>query len=186
MVSATAAHIRRSSDTWKRRLRRASPITFGLRFLIFVAAGAGLVIADRFEPLLLVIALLVAIFPRSLMVTVDIVITTALWLLTTIIDPARADLWRICAVAVLLYLVHVTAAMAAVLPYDVVLRRGALVPWALRTGLVSLLTIAFGTAVYGLPGLIGEGRDLQYASVAAIVLMVTTGILLTFLAKRRH
>src|SRR6266508_4406281 len=55
--------------------------------------------------------------------------------------------WRLAALAGALYLLHTTAALASVLPYDTIVAPGVLLGWLVRAALVIVLTVAFAVAV---------------------------------------
>ena len=178
--------IRTRIRRWRWRLRRAAlPPTF-VRLTIAGAAGVAMLLAYPPQPGLLVLPVLAALFPQSIMVTADIIVTVLLWLASTSVQPDRLTLWRLCLLAIMLYVVHVAAAMCAVLPYDAAMAPGTLRPWLVRLGVVIVLTGALGAVIYAMPRLVSGAPRLVGATVAGLVLMVTTGFFIAYLGRRRQ
>jgi hypothetical protein len=183
----------RARDTVSARVRtvqtdilRATLVPNLVRLGVFVAGAVALLIADPATPWLPVFAILPAVFPRSLWATVMITVTSLLWLAGTSGHSDRLDTWRLCALAIALYGVHVGCALAAVLPYDAVYTRGVFRPWFVRAGIVSALTIVVGFVITALPQVISAGQPMLIATVGGIGLMVATAIFIAYLGFRRQ
>jgi hypothetical protein len=157
-----------------------------IRLGVLVAGVGALFVA--FPPLwwLPFLAIFPALFPRTLAATTFILFTVGLWLASTSVDASRLVTWRLCVLAILLYLVHVGCALSAVLPYDAVLTSGVFRPWIVRVGLVSALTVLVGLFVRDLPSVISTAHSGLNATIAGIVLMVTTAIFIAYLGYRRQ
>jgi hypothetical protein len=157
-----------------------------IRAGVFVAAVAGFLLAYPPVWWLGLFAFFPALFPRSAWPTAYLGIASLLWIVSTAVDPGRLDLWRLSALAIVLYLVHVGCALLAVLPYDAACTPGIFRPWLLRAGAVSLLTVAGATLITALPHVINMGPPRLAATIAGIVLMVTTAIFIAYLGNRRQ
>jgi hypothetical protein len=133
---------------------------------------------------LLVVALLPALRPRGALVTTVIFIAVLGWMITTGLYVEPITVWRLAALAGALYLLHTTAALASVLPYDTVVAPGVLLGWLLRAGVVVVLTAGFTVAVMlgVLP--IGGGRSFLIASIVGLAVMASIASLLAYLRRR--
>jgi hypothetical protein len=170
----------------QRAIRRASAAPTLVRLVILLAAGGSMLLAARPLAALQLLALLPALFPRTLITTAFILFTFVLWLSGSGIDPSRITLWRVCALAMTLYIVHIGAALAAVLPYDAVLTPGVFRPWIVRVGIVALLTTAVGAFVFLVRRVVDAGAGTVGATVGGFVVLITTVILLAYLGNRRQ
>jgi hypothetical protein len=185
-MSAVVTSARRRVRTAGNDVRRATPVPTLIRIGVFAAGTAALLVA--FPPLwwLPILAIFPAIFPRTMAPTAFILITAALWVAATSVDADRLVTWRLCTVAILLYLVHIGCALSAVLPYDAVSTSGVFRPWLVRAGVVSALTVAVGLLVRDLPNVITAAQPALAATIGGIVLMVTTAIFIAYLGYRRQ
>ena len=102
----------------------------GLAFFAatLVAWPASLVVS-RYVVLLAVVAVYPAFAPRGRGVTVVALAFVGGWVLDTTWYDARVALWRVLAVATLLYAGHSLAALAAVLPYDAIVNLDVVTAW---------------------------------------------------------
>jgi hypothetical protein len=151
--------------------------------LLLSAAGAMLLVAPHI-PLLLVLAVFPALFPRQ--PAPDIYLGGLLfgWLLSTHADTVPA-MWRVCALALMLYYLHATAAMSAVMPIDADVPLGTLRRWLLRIVLVTALTVGLSAMVASVQTLAAGGHPLAAATYVALALLVGLSAFLVHLVRRR-
>ncbi len=173
-------------DQATRMYKRAALGPALVRLVILVAASAALFLAFPVEPALQCAIIVPILFPRTFLTTAFILLTVLLWLVSTGVAPDRISLWRVCALAIALYVVHIGAALASVLPFDAVLTPGLFRPWLLRILLVSVLTVAVGLFIFTLQQVVSGGTGSVGATLGGFVLLVTTAILLTYLGNRRQ
>ena len=134
---------------WRAMIARATPGPLLVRGGIFFAGVLAMVLAypstvvfARYGILLLVLATLPALFPRTMIVTPVILVAAAGWVIATVGLGQPVTLWRLVALAGALYLMHNAAALSAQLPYDAIVAGEVLLRWFARSGLVLV-----GTAV---------------------------------------
>jgi hypothetical protein len=175
----------------RRMVARATAGPLLVRAAVFGSAVVSLVLAFPVEMVvnapagaLLVVALLPALRPRGALVTTVIFIAVLGWMITTGLYVEPITVWRLAALAGALYLLHTTAALASVLPYDTVVAPGVLLGWLLRAGVVVVLTAGFTVAVMlgVLP--IGGGRSFLIASIVGLAVMASIASLLAYLRRR--
>lgn len=94
-----------------------------------------------------VVAVLPAAFPRSRMVGLAIFACVFGWLIGTVVYDTAISVPRLIALSSALYLMHSLAALAAVLPYDVVLSPGVLIGWLVRAAGVVALSALVGVVL---------------------------------------
>jgi hypothetical protein len=186
MMGQVVRPIRRFARDLDNDFRRATPIPILIRAAIFLAGTGALFVAYPPVWWLPALAIFPALLPRTMAATGLILITVGLWLASTSMDASRLVTWRLCVLAILLYLVHVGCALSAVLPYDSVITSGVFRPWLLRIGVVSVLTVVVGLFVRDLPKVISTAHSGVDATIAGIVLMVTTAIFIAYLGYRRQ
>lgn len=170
---------------------RATLAPMLVRATVLVAALVGLAVAYPpgilRQPVALVlvpVAMLPALFPRGPWPSGVICTTVFGWLISTAFDGTIVTMWRLTTLAAAMYLVHVGAAFAAVLPYDAIVTRGLFLPWVIRAAVVVVLTAGVALFVLALPSLIGT-RRLVVASIAGFVVMIAIALYLSFLGRRR-
>jgi hypothetical protein len=175
----------------RRILERATAWPFGVRLVVFAAA----MIAQGFayppetafgSPALLIVllALLPALWPRSPTVTVFWLITVAGWIASTMLYDSQVTLSRLVGLSVALYVVHSGAALAAVLPYDAVVDQLVILRWLMRGVLV--IVVSVGLAVGGL--YVVSGWPPEYYLAATILgLLPVIGLvwLIAWVTRRR-
>lgn len=178
-------------DRTRRIYERATAWPFGVRLVVFAAA----MVAQGFayppetalgSPALLIVllALLPALWPRSAAVTVYWLTTVAGWVAVTTLYDSQVTLARLVGLSVALYVVHSGAALAAVLPYDAVVDRLVILRWLVRGALVIVVSVAL--SVGGLYGV--SGWPAEYYLAATIVgLLPVIGLvwLIAWVARRR-
>lgn len=180
-----ASHIERLART----LGRATPTPIAVRACVVAFAAAGLVAGSGPDALrsaavagLAVVALMPALLPRGVWPSLTIAAIIGWYLLETS-TAGHIDPWRPAAVAACVYGVHTGSALAAVLPFDAVVGRGVLGPWASRAGAVILLTVAFAVFVLALPRILGE-HHLLGATLGGIAVLTATAAYLVYLGAR--
>jgi hypothetical protein len=173
-------------DQVGRLYRRASLAPALVRVVILAAASVSLLLAFPPVVFLQLLIFLPALFPRTMMTTVFIGCTVLLWLISSGVNPDTVGVWRVCGLAIALYVVHIGSALAAVLPYDAVLTPGVFGPWILRVVVVAVLTTVVGLFISGLEQVVSGGSGSIAATLGGFVLLVTTAILLTYLGNRRQ
>jgi hypothetical protein len=156
---------------------------------VFAAATGALLTAyplDLIGPaalLLMPVALLAAVAPGSRMVTFAALVAVAGWLLTTSAAGGPVPVWRLLAVAGLLYVMHSLAALAAGLPYHAVTAPEVLAGWVLRAVGVAAGAAALGAVLLAAVTAM-DARPLLAASLTGLVVAVSVAALLTFLPRR--
>ncbi|NES14290.1 hypothetical protein G3554_02795 [Micromonospora sp. PPF5-17] len=172
-------------------VNRISPVPLLVRVGIFVTVLVGFLVAypvEAFVPrsllALTVVAVLPAVGPRRVWPTFAALVTVGGWLLATVGFDRPPALWRLVAVASLLYLAHTLCALAALLPYDAVVDPDLAVRWLSRAGGVVLASAVLGI-VLGWLGGAGGDRGSQAATVAGLLVAVGLSALLGWLLRRR-
>jgi hypothetical protein len=162
-------------------LVRGAILAAGLVALGLAAPAA--LLTTRWAALLLVIVVLPVVMPRGRFVTLFEFATVFGWLASTTAYGEPVTVWRLVAVAGAMYLVHTSAALAAVLPVDAVVSGRVLAGALARAGIVVALTALFCLAVVvGVP-LLGD-RAYLAAAVGGLAVTAGLGWLLALLARR--
>ncbi|MET8088944.1 hypothetical protein [Micromonospora sp. NPDC005220] len=162
-----------------------------VRAAIFVIVFAGFALAFPAEVLsgrpilfLAVAALLPAFGPRRVWATFTALVTVGGWLLATDGYGRPVALWRLLAVAALLYLGHTLCALAALLPYDAVVDPELITRWLVRSAAVLLGAAVLGVLLLQAAGK-GGGAGYQWVTVLGLLVAVGTAALLGWLLRRR-
>ncbi|MFE9688787.1 hypothetical protein [Micromonospora sp. NPDC005806] len=150
----------------------------------FLAAYPVAAFTPRSLLALTVVAVLPAVAPRRFWPTFAALVTVAGWLLATVGFDRPPALWRLLAVATLLYLAHTLCALAALLPFDAVVDPDLVVRWLCRAGGVVLASAVVGIVLAWLGG-VGGDRGFQAATVAGLLVAVGLSALLGWLLRRR-
>jgi hypothetical protein len=147
--------------------RRATAIPFLVRCGIAVAGLLAMSVAwpaslltSQYLVLVPVIAIYPAFAPRGRGATVSAVVVVAGWLIDTVGYDARVALWRVLALATLLYLGHTLAALAAVLPFDAVVNLDVVGIWLARALAVVLISAVLTVVALGLTAELAGGAFL--------------------------
>ncbi|MFF0150442.1 hypothetical protein [Micromonospora sp. NPDC005203] len=157
---------------------------FLIVFAGFVLAFPSEVLSGRQLLFLAVTALLPALGPRRVWAVFTALVTVGGWLLATDGYGRPVALWRLLAVAALLYLSHTLCALAALLPYDAVVDPALISRWLLRAGGVLLGTAVLGVLLLQAAGMGGEA-GYQWVTLLGLLLAVGTAALLGWLLRRR-
>src|SRR3954453_6948684 len=163
-------------------LVRSAVFAFGVCALLVALPGEVLA-RPAAAGVVVVPAALPALLPRTRITTILLFLAIVGYLMSTLAYREPVAPTRVLTLAALLYLVHTTTALAAVLPYDTVVSPGVLVAWLARTGVVLALTVAFGVAAaFGVTAV--AGQPLLVASVAGLLLVAALAGLLAALRNR--
>jgi len=173
-------------------LRRTTPGPLLVRIALLLVAQLGLMVAwpvfvwgqPAILGVFLLLGLLTAVFPRSLMPGAYLLITITGWLLSTTVLQVPPNLLSLVLLAAAMYLVHTLAALAAVLPYDAVVAPGVLLRWMGRAGRVLLLAGVLALFVVVVPQYLA-GRGYLVASLLGLALVAGTLAYLARLVRRR-
>jgi hypothetical protein len=173
-------------------LRRTTPAVLLLRLLVF---GALLIAAAIVLPtdislggrafLAVVPAAAAALFPRTRVVGLALLAIVGVWLIETIAyEGDTPSAGRVLTLAASLYVAHAAAAIAAVLPHDCAVAPATLGRWAMRTLLVTAVSVAIG--VVGM-ALVGQLHAVQSSIGPIVGSLVAAGIagLLAWLLRGR-
>jgi hypothetical protein len=179
-------------DSLRERTGRITPGIVLVRGADFVFAVCALLVAIPGEILALpgaaagvvVCGSLPALAPRARLTTLVLLAAVGGWVAATTRYGEQVTVARLIALACLLYLVHTTTALAAVLPYDAVVSPSVLLRWLGRTALVLALTAAFAVAAVLGVRVVGA-RAYLIAAVAGLLLVAALAGLLALLPRRR-
>jgi hypothetical protein len=149
---------------------------------VVVAYPAELVVT-QYVLILLVVAVVPALLPRGRAASVAAVVIVGGWILDTTWYGERVELWRVLALATLLYLGHTLTALAAVLPYDAVVHSDVVTLWVGRALGVVLVSAVLTVVVLALTAEI-VGGTLLIATLVGLAAAVGATILLARLLRR--
>lgn len=173
-------------------VRLPSRVPVMVRAAVFAAGLAALLLAmpaaARSTPAVVAglagLALLAAILPGSVWVTLVVLTVSGAWVAATLVGDQPITAPRVLALAGLLYLLHSLATLAATLPYDAAVGGDVWVRWLVRTGVV--IVAAWGLSLVllvGLAQLPDSGMHLL-ATLGGLGLAATLVGLLSVLARR--
>ena len=171
-------------------VRRATPVPVMIRCAIWLAGLLAMVVAwpaellaSRFVVLFVVVALWPALAPAGRGGTAAALVAIAGWLLDTAGFDGEIALWRVLALAGLLYLAHTLTALAAVLPFDAMVNLDVPGLWLGRAALVFLISAVLIVLALGLTTDLG-GPAFQLATVIGLAGAVVVTVLLSRMARR--
>jgi hypothetical protein len=147
-----------------------------------VAWPAGLV-ASRYLALLAVVGAYPAVAPRGRGVTAAVLLVVGGWILDTTWYDSRVALWRVLAIATLLYLGHTLAALAAVLPYDGIVNLDVVTGWLGRALVAVLISAVLTVVTLGLTADLAGGAFL-IATLVGLAAAVGLTLVLARLLRR--
>ncbi|MER7442136.1 hypothetical protein ABTW73_15250 [Micromonospora avicenniae] len=187
MIDALAERVR----TLRSAATRISPVPLIVRAGIFLTVLAGFVLAypaemlsSRTLGLLAIAALLPAAGPRRVWPTFAALVAVGGWLVAADGYDRPIELWRLLALAALLYLAHTLCALAALLPYDAVVDPDVITRWLSRAGAVVLGASVLGVLIMVAGGLGGTAGH-QLVTVGGLLVAVGVAALLGWLLRRR-
>lgn len=165
-------------------IQRVNLLPAGVRAGIAVAMALAMSVAwppelvfGKAGLLIYLVALYPAVAPRGAGPTVAIVVAGIGWIVATTRYEERIVLWRVIILAVLAYLVHTLAALAAFVPLDAIVHVGVLTTWLLRVAEVLLIsatatviTLGLATDVSGNAFLVATAIGLAAAAAATLLL----------------
>ncbi|MFI9641881.1 hypothetical protein ACIG87_17745 [Micromonospora sp. NPDC051925] len=158
---------------------------------IFLVVLAGLLLAypvqlfnARSLLALTVVAVLPAAAPRRVWPTFAALVTVTGWVFASAGYDRPIALWRLLAVAALLYLGHTLCALVAVLPYDGAIDPNVVLRWLGRAGAVVLASAVIGVLLTR-SGQLGPNDGFQAVTVAGLLVAVGLSGLLGWLLRRR-
>ncbi|MFJ6195233.1 hypothetical protein [Micromonospora sp. NPDC092111] len=172
-------------------VNRVALVPLLVRGGVFLVTLSGLLLAypvqmfsGRSLLLLTVVAVLPATAPRRVWPTFAALVTVGGWVIASAGYDRPIALWRLLAVATLLYLAHTLCALVAVLPYDGVVDPDVVLRWLGRAGAVVLASAVIGVLLAWL-GDFGPDDGFQAATVAGLLVAVGLSGLLGWLLRRR-
>ncbi|MEU4421906.1 hypothetical protein AB0F81_14880 [Actinoplanes sp. NPDC024001] len=152
--------------------------------LAFGVAFPAEVLTGRFLIPLVLIALWPALAPGGRGGTVTALVAVAGWIADTAGFDSRIALWRVLALATLLYLAHTLTALAALLPYDAMVNLDVPGLWLARAGAVILISAVVIVLALGLTADLGGG-PFQLATLVGLAAAVGVTLLLAHAIRRR-
>ncbi|WP_328465253.1 hypothetical protein OHA21_43095 [Actinoplanes sp. NBC_00393] len=152
--------------------------------LAMAVAWPPALLAGRFLIPLFLVALWPAVAPRGRGGTVAALVVVAGWLADTAWYDSRIALWRVLALATLLYLAHTLTALAALLPYDAMVNVDVPALWLARAGAVILISAVLIVLALGLTADLG-GDPFQLATLTGLACAVAVTLLLAQTIRRR-
>lgn len=183
--------VNRRIDRWRSAAGRATVVPFTVRLgialtgllAVGVAWPADLLSNPKFMLPALAAVFWPALAPRGRGGTAVALTAIAGWLIDTAGYGSPVELWRVLALATLLYLGHTLTALAAVLPYDAIVNFDVPALWLGRALLVVLLSAVVIVLALGLTADLG-GEPFQLATVVGLVAATTVTMVLTRMVRR--
>jgi hypothetical protein len=142
------------------------------------------VLTTRLVGLLVVAAAVPAFAPKGGWPTIVTLAAVAGWVLATSRYDEPVELWRLLALASFLYLAHTLCALAALLPYDVVLAPDVLARWLARSAGVVLAAAVLSVLLLSVAGRSGN-QTFLVAALGGLAVAVLVAALLSWLLRRR-
>lgn len=182
-ITARAGRLRRT-------LSRATAVPVMVRGAVLVTGLLALgvawpapLLAGRYAALLALLALWPALSPAGRGGTAVALAAVGGWLLDTAGFDSRVALWRVLALAALLYLAHTLTALAAVLPIDAIVNLDVPGLWLGRAAVVILISSVLTVLALGLTADLGGGA-FQAATLIGLAAAVAVTVLLARMAGR--
>ena len=186
MLNAVTTRLRRARVVVARATLVPLLVRFGVALSLVTAMSVAWpqsVVTSRIMVALFAVAVYPAVAPRGRGVTAAVLVTVAGWVADTTWYDSRVALWRVLAVATLLYLGHTLAALAAVVPYDAVVTLDVVTGWLLRAGAVTLISAVLTVVALGLADEIAGGAFV-IATLVGLAAAVGATMLLARLLRR--
>jgi len=140
-------------------------------------------LASQYFVVIGLVALYPAVAPRGRGFTLAALVAVAGWLVDTVGYNARVELWRVLALATLLYLGHTLTALAAVLPYDAVVNLDVVGAWLARAMAVVLVSAVLTVVALELSSALSGGAFLL-ATLVGLAGAVGATMLIARLLRR--
>jgi hypothetical protein len=184
-MSAARRGVRDRLDSLREQATRITPGTLLVRGGAFAFAAGALLVASPADVLtrpgaavgLVACGAAPALAPRTRLTTMVVLLAVLGWLASTTTYGEPVTLPRLVTLSCLLYLVHTTTALAAVLPYDTIVAPAILVRWLGRTVLVLALTAGFAVAAVLGVRAVGSQAYLVAAVTGVLLVAALTGLL---------
>ena len=141
------------------------------------------IVASQYLAVLIVVAIYPAFAPRGRGATVAILVVVAGWITDTTWFDTRVALWRVLAIAMLTYLAHTLAALAAAMPYDALVNLDVVTIWLGRALAVVLISAVLTVVALGLTSALA-GSAFLIATLVGLVGAVGATLLLARLLRR--
>jgi hypothetical protein len=177
-------------DRARKVLGRATVVPFlircGIAISLVLAMSVGWpvsIAASRYMAVLVVVCLYPAVAPRGRGTTVAVLVVIAGWIFDTTVSNEPVALWRVLALASLLYIGHTLAALAAVLPYDALVNFDVVTGWLGRALGVVLITAVLTVIALGLTEELA-GSAFLIATLVGLAGAVGATMLLSRLLRR--
>jgi hypothetical protein len=171
--------------------RRATAVPLLVRFGVLLAGLLAMVVAwppellaGRYLIVLLVVALWPALAPRGRGGTFAALVAVGGWIIDTAGYDTRVALWRVLALASLLYLAHTLTALAALLPYDAMVNIDVPALWLGRAAMVILISAVLIVLALGLTADLG-GDPFQLATLVGLAAAAGVTLVLAHAVRRR-
>ncbi|MGX6602683.1 hypothetical protein ACWKSP_11175 [Micromonosporaceae bacterium Da 78-11] len=185
-----AAKISARIDRTRLALSRATVLPFLVRCAVGLCGLLALSVAwpeqwlgSQYFLLLSLVGIYPAVAPRGRGATVSALVVVAGWLIDTVMFDARVALWRVLAMATLLYLGHTLTALAAVLPFDAIVNLDVVGLWLVRALAVVLVSALLTVFALGLTADLAGGAFL-IATLVGLVGAVGATLLISRLLRR--
>jgi hypothetical protein len=140
-------------------------------------------LASQYFVLVAVVAIYPAFAPRGRGATFSALVVVGGWLLDTVGFDGRVALWRVLALATLLYLGHSLTALAAVLPHDAIVNLDVVGLWLARALAVVVVSAVLTVVALGLSAELA-GDAFLVATLVGLVGAVGATVLIARLLRR--
>lgn len=151
---------------------------------ILLAVPAGYRLDGRVMAVAGAVAGIAALVPRTAWVDVVEYSAVAVWVGATVVEQVPVEVPALFGIAVMLYLHHTFAAMAAALPVNAEVVPQVLTNWAWRAGAVLVVSGVAGIGVLLLPRLV-QPVSSPIAPLVALAAASLIGVTLAFQLRRR-
>jgi len=186
VLESVTGRIERTREAVQRATLVPQLVRFGIALSFVLAMSvawpAGLVDSRYMLPLFLV-AVWPALAPRGRGTTAAILVVVAGWVADTSYNDNRVVLWRVLAIATLIYLGHTLAALAAQLPTDAVVNFDVPSAWLARAGAVVLVSAVLTVVALGITEELA-GPAFVIATLVGLAAAVGATLLLVRLLRR--
>lgn len=166
-------------------LARSIAVTCGIVGAVVVVPVELISLGDpRVAAIVVPAAVGVGLLPRTRWVTLYALAVVLVWLFTTLVLSEPVAVWRVGLLTAALYVMHTSATLAAVLPYDAVMAPGVLWAWARRTGAVLGAGLGTGLGGMALAGALPQASSWAGPVAGALIAAGLAGVLAWHLLRR--